>query len=80
LTEEEATGGNTEFQYIVNIRAFETFRNLLRQEQIQIPEGSNHVTFTVPKRLDMKGYKERGLIWSYTVIRLRRTQDVVEEG
>jgi hypothetical protein len=72
---------DTEYKYIAKVRAFETFRNLVRREGISIPEaGAGTVSFTSPKRLNMKAHKERGLIWSYSIIRVRRVEDVVEEG
>jgi len=70
---------DTEYRYIVHMKASETFRNVMRREGITIPEGANHISFTSDKRLDMKGYKERGLTWSYTVIRVRTEEDVIEE-
>jgi hypothetical protein len=72
---------DTEYKYIVRVRGLETFRNLMRREGISIPETSNpHTSFTSTKRLPMKSYKEDGLIWSYSVIRVIRNEDVVEEG
>ncbi len=69
-----------EYRYIVHIKAWETFVNMMRREGIIIPEGSHFVSFTSMKRIFMKGHKENGLIWSYSIIRVARTEDVIEEG
>ena len=70
-----------EYKYIVHVRGLETFRNVMRQEGINIAETSNpHTSFTSTKRLDMKSYKGNGLIWSYSMIRVTRNEDVIEEG
>jgi len=72
---------DTEYKYIVHVRGLETFRNVMRQEGINIPETSNpHASLTSTKRLDMKSYKENGLVWSYSIIRVTRNEDVIEEG
>ena len=72
---------DTEYKYIVHVRGLETFRNVMRQEGIGIPETSNpHASFTSTRRLDMKSYKESGMIWSYSMIRVTRNEDVIEEG
>jgi hypothetical protein len=71
---------DTEYRYIVQISAFESFRNIARREGIVIPESSTYASFTTPKRLDMRGYKQRGLIWSYSVIKVRRHEEIIEEG
>ena len=74
-------GSDTEFKYIAHVRAIETFRNILRGQGVSMPEtGGGNVSFVSTTRLNMKGYKERGLISSYSVIRVRRVEDVVEEG
>jgi hypothetical protein len=71
---------DTEFKYIVQVRAFETFRNTLRREGLAMPETVvNNLSFASSKRLDMKSYKARGLIWSYSIIRVRKVEDVIEE-
>ena len=69
-----------EYKYITNVKALETLRNLLRREGITLPDGSNHMSFKSSKRLDMRGYKERGIIWSYSIIRVGTVEDVIEEG
>jgi hypothetical protein len=72
---------DTEYMYIVHMAGLETFRNVMRQEGINIPETSNpHTSFTSSKRLPMKSYKENGLVWSYSIIRVTRSEDVIEEG
>ncbi len=73
-------GLDPEYHYIVHIKAMETFTNFMRREGIVIPEGMAHVSFTSSARLNMKGYKEMGMIWSYSIIRVRKDEDVIEEG
>ncbi len=75
-------GQDTEFKYIADVRAFETFRNVLRREGVAMPETGRvgNLSFTSSKRLDMRAYKERGLISSYSIIRVRKVEDVIEEG
>ena len=71
---------DVEYRYIVHVRAWETFRNMMRREGIIIPEGSHHVSFTCGKRLNMKGHRQNGLIWSYSIIKVTRNEDVIEEA
>lgn len=77
---QEIPGLAPEYRYIVHIRALETLTNLLRREGISIPEGSMHVSFPANTRLNMKALKDMGLIWSYSVIRVRKDEEIVEEG
>lgn len=76
----DVEGSDTEYQYVVHVRASETFANVMRRLGISVPEDTVHVSFTSPRRLNMKGYKEGGLIWSYSIIRVRWSEEVVEEG
>ena len=71
---------DTEYKYIVEVKASETFNNIMRREGIPVADGSAHVSFTSTKRLDMKRYKQNGLLRSYSVIRVRKIEEVVEEG
>jgi hypothetical protein len=71
---------DVEYQYIVHVRAWETFLNIMRSERIAIPEGSHYVSFTCGKRLNMKAHKQNALIWSYSIIRVTKNEDVIEEG
>jgi ribosomal protein S14 len=52
----------------------------MAREGIIIPDKSTHVSFTSPKRLDMRSFKERGLIRSYSISRVRFREEVVEEA
>jgi hypothetical protein len=70
---------DAEYKYIVEIKAWEAFKNVMRREGIVVPEGA-HTSFTTGKRLDMKSYQENGLIWAYSIIRVRSTEEVIEEG
>jgi hypothetical protein len=76
----ELKGLDTEYRYIVHIRAQETFANLMRREGIVIAEGPGHASFASTVRLPLREYKEDGLIWSYSIIRVRRDEEVIEEG
>jgi hypothetical protein len=71
---------DVEYRYIVHVKAWETFVNMMRREGIIIPEGSHFVSFTSTKRIYMKGHKDNGLVWSYSIIKVTRTEDIVEEG
>jgi hypothetical protein len=70
---------DTEYQYIVRVKAFETLRNMLQREGIVIPETSDHVSFSSPKLFDMKGLKRGGVVWSYSIIRVRKVEEIFEE-
>ena len=50
------------------------------RQAIIIPEGSHFVSFTSTKRIYMKGHRDNGLVWSYSIIKVARTEDVIEEG
>jgi hypothetical protein len=76
---ESVEGPDVQYQYIVNIRAIETFVNLMAREGINI-ERSSSASFTLPRRLNMRVLKERGVLYSYSVIRVRRVEDIIEEG
>ncbi len=70
-----------EYRYIVHVRAAETFFNWMERDGTLIPHSqSQHLRFSWPKLLDMKSLKERGLIWSYSVIQVQSVENVVEEG
>lgn len=77
---ERVQGPEIEYQYIAHLRAAETFANVVSRVGIKIPGNSAHVSFTSPRRLDMRGFKEHGLVWSYSIIRVRKVADVIEEG
>ncbi len=76
----DVEGSDTEYQYVVQVRASETFANVMRRQGIALPEDTVHLSFTSPRRLDMKGYKEGGLIWSCSIIRVLWSEEVIEEG
>ena len=71
---------DTEYRYVVKVRAIEAFPNRVRREGINVPDSSQQVTFTSSKLLNLKEYKANGLVWSYTVVRRRYTEEVFEEG
>ena len=47
---------------------------------VRIPETSSHVSFTSTKRLDLRAYRDKRIIWSYSIIKVTRNEDVIEEG
>ncbi len=71
---------DTQYQYIVNVRAVETFANMMSRLGINITYTSKNLSFTAPRLLNMKAMKERGIIFSYSIIRVRTVEDVIEEG
>ncbi len=74
-------GPDTEFKYVVHIRIIETFINLMEGQGVTVPHPPDlHVSFAASKLLDMKSYRKSGLIWSYSIIRVRKTEEVIEES
>ncbi len=70
-----------EFEYHVHIRAKEAFINSLRNEGVLLPQvETDDLTFTLDRLIDMKNYKKRGLVWSFTTARVRKTKEIIEEG
>ena len=76
MTKEEDVG----FEYKVNVRAWETFRNLMREYGVSLREGDREVTFRSERRIDMKNMKEKGLLWSYAVAKVIMGKELVETG
>jgi hypothetical protein len=76
---ETPEGPDIEYRYIAHVRAIETFANVMDRLGISLPDKSSHVSFTSPKRLNMKIYRENKLIWSYSIIRVRKEEEVIEE-
>ena len=76
VIEEQSEG----YEYTADVRAWETFRNILRGHGVNLREGDRKVTFTSERRLDMKGMKERGLLWSYAVAKVKRVKLLEEVG
>jgi hypothetical protein len=52
----------------------------MAREGLNIPERSSGVSFTLPRRLNMRVLKERGVLYSYSVIRVRMVEEIIEEG
>jgi len=77
VLEEEADG----YEYTADVKAWETFSNVLRRNGVELSEGrGRRVTFRSEKRLDMKGMKHKGLLWSYAVAKVKRVKELVEVG
>jgi hypothetical protein len=68
------------YEYIADVKAWETFRNILRKHGVALREGERRVTFRTIRLLDMKGMKEKGLVWSYAVAKVKRVKELVEVG
>jgi hypothetical protein len=70
-----------EFEYHVQLKAIEAFYNIMQREGVALPGMTGFsLSFTSEKRLDMKRLKDRGIIRSYKVTRVRHEEEVVEEG
>ncbi len=70
-----------EFEYDVHLKAREAFINALRNEGVLLPQvETEYLTFSSEKSIDMKGYKKKGMIWSYTIARLHKTKEIIERG
>ncbi len=69
------------YEYVADVKARETFRNIIRGHGITPRERDGRkVVFTSEKLLDMKGMKERGLLWSYAIARVKKVKELVEVG
>ena len=49
---------DTEYKHIVEVRARQSFSNIVRREGVTIPEDTIHVSFVTNKRIDMKRTKK----------------------
>jgi hypothetical protein len=69
------------YEYVADVKAKETFMNTLRGYGLRPREQDGRkVMFTSDKLLDMKGMKERGLLWSYAIAKVRRVKELLEVG
>lgn len=69
------------YEYIADVRAWETFSNILRGYGVLLHEGAGRkVTFSSESRVDMKTFKEKGLLWSYAVAKVKRVKELIEVG
>jgi hypothetical protein len=71
---------DVEYKYIVSVRALEAFPNKVRREGINVPDSAQRLSFMSSKLLNLKEYKADGLIWSYSIIRRKTTEEVIEEA
>jgi hypothetical protein len=69
-----------DYEYTVHVRAWETFANLIHRYGVSLREGDRHVTFRSERRIDMKGMKEKRLLWSYSVAKIVIEKEIVEKG
>jgi len=80
LNEIDALGADTEYQYFVHVKALDTFANLIRPYGIVTNQAvlTPHLVFTSRRRLNMKEFKDKGLIRSYSIV--RRNDKIIEQG
>ncbi len=77
IIEEEPEG----YEYAADVKAWETFSNILRVYEVALrDEGGRKVTFRSDKLIDMKGMKEKGVLWSYAVAKVKRVKELLEVG
>ena len=76
IIEEELEG----YEYTADVKAWETFSNILRRNGVALEGGGRKVTFRATKRIDMKAMKQQGLLRSYAVARVKRVKELVEVG
>lgn len=69
-----------EYEYFVDVRAWETFSNQLRKVGISLREGTRKVTFRSGSRIDLKQMKAKGLVWSYTISKVVVGKELLETG
>jgi hypothetical protein len=77
---ERDPGHKIEYDYIVRVKAVDLLVEVMKQEDVVIPQGFNLLSFKSPKLLNMRRYQETGLISSYIIIRTQKKEQVVEEG
>jgi hypothetical protein len=75
LTKDESA-----YEYTAHVRAWETFSNLINRYGVKLREGDRHVTFRSERRIDMKGMKEKRLLWSYTIAKIVVERELLEKG
>jgi hypothetical protein len=69
------------YEYIADVKAWETFSNILRGYGVVLRDGGGRrVTFVSDKRIDMKEMKRMGLLHSYSVAKVKRVKELVEVG
>ena len=69
-----------EYEYTVAVKATETFKNTLSKQGVDLPAVTSITKFSSSKLLDMKALKQRGLIGSYTIVRVMTVRQLVETG
>jgi hypothetical protein len=75
IIEEELEG----YEYNADVIAWETFRNIVRGYGVALHEGGGRrVTFSSKIRLDLKGMKEKGVLRSYAVAKVKRVKELLE--
>ena len=75
VIEEEVEG----YEYTVDVSAWETFSNILRGFGVALHEGEGRrVTFSSKYRLDLKEMKQKGLLRSYAVAKVKRVKELLE--
>lgn len=67
-----------EYEYVVEVRALETFINVMNRQGVRVTLSGQQATFTSEERFNMKRLQEMGLIRSYAIIRVRKGTEVIE--
>jgi hypothetical protein len=68
---------------VVEIKAAETFANLVLREGVELMDlalGDRRRVFTCDRLLDMRRLKTRGIIGSYKITRIVKTERTIEKG
>lgn len=69
-----------EYGYIVEVAGVETFANLMSKQGIKIETVSRQVEFNSEKLIDMKSLKAKGIIRAYKIVKIKRTEELLEKG
>ena len=71
-----------EYEYVVEVRAREAFGNVLERLGIGPASYGNEktITFTHQGLIDMQELKDRGIVSSYEISKVRRLRQVVSRG
>ncbi len=70
-----------EYEYVVTVAGAETFANLMSKQGVNVESvGGGLVKFSSERLIDMKGLKAKGIIRAYKIARVKRVEELVEEG
>jgi hypothetical protein len=70
-----------EYGYVVEVAGAETFANLMSNQGIIVQSvGTRLVEFKSEKLIDMKSLKTKGVVRAYKIVKIERTERLIEEG